>query len=320
MKSKKLMVHGLLVAGLLTGGLMATTTTANASSYSSKRNNSVKLVWRKSMHKHAMHGTKGYLYSKHLGRRYKSLKSYPKTTWYTSKHEKLVVKKDGHSKIYYYVTSGNKKHSGWIWRGYLKSGKNPKAVTTSNKSSDYYTNLANKLNKKYANANDDKPDGKTTSKTSSTKMPANSKQTESFDANEVQSDILTLLNQERVKRGVAPVTLATSVESASQTRSTQLLSDFNHVDATTNDTYIHGLLHAMKIYVPVSEVAGITNVDDTNMETAKEIIHEYFYDDADSNWEHRGLLSWDNAKKVGIGVTKSGNKVYDVINIYSWGV
>ncbi|NLR32830.1 CAP domain-containing protein [Levilactobacillus tujiorum] len=318
-QSNKILTTGLMALGLLSGGLLATTTTANASSYSTKRSHSVKLVWRKSMKKHAMHGTKGYLYSKHLGRRYKSLKSYPKTTWYTSKHEKLLVKKDGHSKIYYYVTSGNKKHSGWIWRGYLKSGKNPKA--TAGKSSNYYANLANKLNKKYANVNDDKSDAKTTNDTKpSATKPTTDKQAEAFDASAVQADILILLNQERTKRGLAPVTLATSVESASQTRANQLVSDFNHIDPKTNDTYIHGLLHQMNVYVPVSEVAGITNPGDTNMDTAQEIIHEYFYDDADSGWGHRGLLSWDKAKKVGIGVTKSGNRIYDVINIYSNGI
>lgn len=124
-RSKKPLISSLLVAWLVSGGLLTTTTTANASSYSAKRSNSVRLVWRKSMKKHIKYGTKGSLYSKHLGYRYASMEDYPTMNWKTVGHEKLVVKKTGKSRIYYHIVSLEGKVQGWVWRGYLKSGYTP---------------------------------------------------------------------------------------------------------------------------------------------------------------------------------------------------
>lgn len=97
------------------------------STYSKARSDSVKLIWRAKMGRHAYHTTSGARYSKHLGTRYASMSNLPNTTWYTNYHEKLYNKKKGTSAIYYHIVSGNGKHAGWIWRGYLHAGVNPNA-------------------------------------------------------------------------------------------------------------------------------------------------------------------------------------------------
>ncbi|KRM40375.1 hypothetical protein FD47_GL002857 [Lentilactobacillus parafarraginis DSM 18390 = JCM 14109] len=69
-----------------------------------------------------------YLWSKYHTTKLHNLKNYPKTTWYLSKS--VQMKHNGKSAIYYAVTSGNDKVSGYIWRGYLTKGINP-IVTNS---------------------------------------------------------------------------------------------------------------------------------------------------------------------------------------------
>ncbi|WP_225363791.1 hypothetical protein [Levilactobacillus brevis] len=104
-------------AGIL--GLSSVPASAN-SQYSAKRANSVRLVWRTSMKRHAYTATQGARYSKHLGIRYSNNDVTPTVTWYTDAHEKLYKKYQGHSTIYYHVKSADGTLQGWIWRGYLK--------------------------------------------------------------------------------------------------------------------------------------------------------------------------------------------------------
>ncbi|MFC6253523.1 GH25 family lysozyme [Secundilactobacillus hailunensis] len=101
------------------------TPSSSSSSYSAARSNSVKLIWRASMKRHAYWTLSGARYSKHLGIKYANMKNLPHTTWYTDGHEKLYRKSSHSYAIYYHVRSGNGQHSGWIWRGYLHAGLNP---------------------------------------------------------------------------------------------------------------------------------------------------------------------------------------------------
>lgn len=87
--------------------------------YSASRSNSVKLIWRRNMGRHAYKTTDGARYSKHLGMRYGYNSDMPDVTWYTDAHEKLYMKNSGHYAIYYHVKSADGQHGGWIWRGYL---------------------------------------------------------------------------------------------------------------------------------------------------------------------------------------------------------
>lgn len=100
---------------------------ALASNYSARRANSVKLVWRHKMGRHAYHTSRGARYSQHLGVKYSNNNDLPNVTWYTDAHEKLYNKTKHTSAIYYHVKSGDGRHGGWIWRGYLKVGMVNKA-------------------------------------------------------------------------------------------------------------------------------------------------------------------------------------------------
>ncbi|MCH5464907.1 hypothetical protein [Levilactobacillus tujiorum] len=124
---KIIQVATILVVGVGALGLTGVTASAN-SQYSAKRSKSVRLVWRKSMKRHAFTANKGARYSRHLGIRYSNNDVTPSVIWYTDAHEKLYKKNKGHNAIYYHVKSADGTLQGWIWRGYLKA---PKKATSN---------------------------------------------------------------------------------------------------------------------------------------------------------------------------------------------
>lgn len=113
------------------------------SQYSATRSNSVKLVWRKSMGRHALTATQGARYSKHLGIRYSNNDVTESVIWYTDAHEKLYRKAKGSSAIYYHVKSADGTLQGWIWRGYLKRGNIAAPTTSSSKGNNSTNNMTN---------------------------------------------------------------------------------------------------------------------------------------------------------------------------------
>ncbi len=129
----KKVIKGIVALGVGVGLFGSLGTTASAKSqYSARRANSVRLVWRTSMKRHAMTATKGSRYSKHLGTWYGYNSSLSDVTWYTNAHEKLYDVATGKYLIYYHVNSADGQHGGWIWRGYLKSAAStPATLTTS---------------------------------------------------------------------------------------------------------------------------------------------------------------------------------------------
>lgn len=115
--------RGLLISGAVVGLGLSSGIVGQASNYSAQRANSVRLVWRHRMGRHAYHTVKGARYSKHLGVKYSTNDDLPNVTWYTDAHEKLYNKHKRTSAIYYHVKSGDGQHGGWIWRGYLTAGQ-----------------------------------------------------------------------------------------------------------------------------------------------------------------------------------------------------
>jgi len=298
-RSKKLMFHGLLISGLLTGGLLATATTANASSYSSKRNNSVKLVWRHPMNKatYKAKSTKGYLYSKHLGRKYKSLKSYPKTKWVVNGHEKLTVKKTNKSKIYYHVKSTNGKHQGWVWRGYLKKVVTKNSTKTTSKKTTTTT-----TNKNEGQFIDD------SSNTSSKK--------EAFNASAVNQELLVLINKERENYGRKLLDSPVSLNTIAGIRSKQIVTNYNHTDASGNIISWELAKQYLKGVTSVSENISITDQGNTNKKTAEIIMDNYFNNDQASNGAHRGEILSEINNHVGLGVYEKDGQVYNAMDFY----
>lgn len=68
-------------------------------------------------------GTTAYMWDAHHTKKLHNLKNYPRTTWYLSKSVKM------RGSIYYQVKSGNRKTTGYVWRGYLTKGVSPYAGT-----------------------------------------------------------------------------------------------------------------------------------------------------------------------------------------------
>ncbi|WP_225419764.1 hypothetical protein [Levilactobacillus cerevisiae] len=132
----KLYLKGVMIATAIVGWGWHSSIVGEASNYSARRANSVRLVWRHSMGRHAYHTVKGARYSKHLGVKYSTNDDLPDVTWYTDAHEKLYNKAKRTSAIYYHVKSGDGQHGGWIWRGYLTAGQAAEVAGTTSQQSD----------------------------------------------------------------------------------------------------------------------------------------------------------------------------------------
>lgn len=133
MKSMKNLTFALLIFSLPLTALPLTTNTTVLAQASSKKaekhtytgNGSVKKISKTAYHSK---DSKGNLYSAlfmadkptvELTKK-TTLDKY-RTTWYATKEMSVRVDKH-HSRTYYYVTSSDKKVSGWTWSGYLTKG------------------------------------------------------------------------------------------------------------------------------------------------------------------------------------------------------
>ncbi|MGX6428527.1 hypothetical protein [Levilactobacillus yonginensis] len=126
----KPIIQGFLILVVAIGAWVGGNHQALANSqYSATRSRSVRLVWRRSMGRHALVATQGARYSRHLGVRYSNNDVTLNVVWYTDAHEKLYEKDKHKNAIYYHVKSADGTLSGWIWRGYLKSATKHSAST-----------------------------------------------------------------------------------------------------------------------------------------------------------------------------------------------
>ncbi|AQW21770.1 hypothetical protein PL11_007515 [Lentilactobacillus curieae] len=120
-KFTSILITGLFAAGV---GLAVQQPTAHAAYKWTKTKNYNNVPLRAK--------TKGtaYMWNWNHTKKLHNLKNYPHTTWYLSKSVKMVK---GHkSGIYYQVTSGNGKVSGFVHRNYLKISTNNTTKGSSN--------------------------------------------------------------------------------------------------------------------------------------------------------------------------------------------
>ncbi|WP_367294951.1 hypothetical protein [Levilactobacillus yonginensis] len=138
MKVNKLIVSALTILSVSTMGLATVASNADTALAKTKAAKIVKTTTYKAKQK--VHITKGSLYTTaKLTKVSHKAKNYRHTTFYRIKKAK-VVKSNKKKAVYNYVKSTNGKTKGWIWHGYVKTGKAPKAktseaVTSSAKSS-----------------------------------------------------------------------------------------------------------------------------------------------------------------------------------------
>lgn len=128
MNNKQKLMTAAALATLVGGGLVASNQTqaqAKTRAYSW-----VKTKKYSNLPYHAKSTkTSAYMWNWNHTKKLHNLKNYPRTTWYLSESVKMVS--GSKSGIYYQVTSGNKKTTGYVWRGYLTKGVNPAASSSS---------------------------------------------------------------------------------------------------------------------------------------------------------------------------------------------
>ncbi|MCV3741238.1 hypothetical protein OF387_08350 [Lentilactobacillus hilgardii] len=100
--------------------------------HASVRYYTVKTINRDNLPYHATTQRSAYVYNVSHTRRLHNLKNYPNTTWYVSKSLLMRSSYTGRKAVYYYVTSGNGRASGIVWRGYLTDGVNSGTSTAPN--------------------------------------------------------------------------------------------------------------------------------------------------------------------------------------------
>ncbi|WP_260339778.1 CAP domain-containing protein [Levilactobacillus parabrevis] len=122
-------VIGLLVVLGLGVGFVTNSTSSPSDSLSitAQAKKTVKVFATKKLAKKAVHVKKGNIYaSAKLTKVTHNAKNYKHTTFYRTKQVK-VVKTTGKKAVYQYIQTSNGKVKGWIWHGFLKNGKAPKA-------------------------------------------------------------------------------------------------------------------------------------------------------------------------------------------------
>lgn len=158
MKVNKLIVSALTILSVSTMGLATVASNADTALAKTKPAKIVKTTTYKAKHK--VHVTKGNLYTTaKLTKVSHKAKNYKRTTFYRIKKAK-VVKSNKKKAVYNYVKSTNGKTRGWIWHGYVKNGKAPKAkaskATTTLSKNQQFNKMFSEIKAQYKNGHVDK--------------------------------------------------------------------------------------------------------------------------------------------------------------------
>ncbi|WP_143461394.1 CAP domain-containing protein [Levilactobacillus enshiensis] len=282
-------LKGLLVLVLAIGGIASVTPAA--AKQSSK---GIVLKMTKVTTK-PYHATKGKIYrNTSLTKVAHNAKNYPRTTLYVTKH--ATIRKANHQRaVYYYIGKGKAK--GWIWHGYLKAGKVAKKSTT-------------KSTQKSVQA------VATTTTATTTTQPTTKT---AFDAAKMSQNFLAIVNQERAKVGVAPLTLNSKLTNLANQRAKDNadINTLSHTDAQGNAMFEKEAdQFGVGNWLTWSECLYMSGYDSLSFNFGKDAADGYLYDDADSNWGHRLNLISSETTQIGIGwYVKSGtHTVYNAID------
>jgi hypothetical protein len=132
-EARSLKKKSLLLTTLITAlGVGVISVSSSGLTHASVRYYTVKTINRANLPYHATTQRSAYVYNVSHTRKLHDLKNYPNTTWYVSKSLLMRSSYTGKRAVYYYVTSGNGRASGIVWRGYLTAGVNSGTSTTPN--------------------------------------------------------------------------------------------------------------------------------------------------------------------------------------------
>ncbi|WP_054748150.1 hypothetical protein [Lentilactobacillus rapi] len=138
---KRLTWLALIAFGLLIGGAGRSVSASTVTT--EQQVSTTQYVWTKVSHRNsaiAYHPktTKSvYLWNQLHTQRLHNLRNYPTTTWYVK--NSVVMQHDGVSHVYYELYNQHNSVSGYVWRGYLTKGINPKQTGISDLSKMAYT-------------------------------------------------------------------------------------------------------------------------------------------------------------------------------------
>ncbi|WP_048734819.1 CAP domain-containing protein [Levilactobacillus koreensis] len=190
-----------------------------------------------------------------------------------------TIRKANHKRAIYYYI-GKGKAKGWIWHGYLKAGKATKKTTTAVT----------------------QPTAKTT-----------------FDATKMSQNFLAIVNQERTKLGVAPLTMNDKLTNLANQRAKDNadINTLSHVDAQGNAMFEKEAdQFGVGSWTTWSECLYMSEGNALSFNFGKDAADGYLYHDADSNWGHRMNLISPETTQIGIGwyVQAQTNAVYNAID------
>ncbi|MCW3777323.1 CAP domain-containing protein [Levilactobacillus namurensis] len=286
-----------LAALVLCVSLLGVTTTAQAKRHTHAATVYSAWTWRP---KTKVKVKKGTLYTSiRLTKKKANLAKakYRKLTYITGK-QYAVKKANGKHARYNYIRSTNGKVKGYVWSGYVHQLKR-KATTKKRSTKVTKTRKA----------------GNSTPKSSEPATPV-------LSTAAYRSAFLQALNNERAKRNIPAVTESATYDTIAQHRSTQLLTNFAHGD-DQSDFIADDLFTAAGVAGLRGECISMDYMDDADANpsasVAKRDIHEYIYNDADSNWGHRDILLDAANTTIGIGATQkpSSEYVYGAIDMGS---
>ncbi|WEV39778.1 SLAP domain-containing protein [Lactobacillus sp. ESL0681] len=154
-----------------------------------------------------------------------------------------------------------------------------------------------------------------------------------FSLSDFRKAFITALNNERSKRGLTTVTEDPEHDDVVQKRSQLLPNNFSHTDKNGSFILEDYYKNAGISYYSIGECLamypwGWVTDHDTNelipapdggssADVAQNMIYEYIYNDADSNWGHRDILLNPNQKTIGLGavVALDSGQIYSAVGL-----
>ncbi|MCF6515345.1 hypothetical protein GSH19_04140 [Lactobacillus sp. S2-2] len=125
-----------------------------------------------------------------------------------------------------------------------------------------------------------------------------------------------LINMERAKRNLSPLTSDDQMNELAQRRSAEIQSNFSHYDKEGHALHVQEANQMNISYSYIAECIGYSSgYADTPESFAKTQINAMIYDDAASDWGHRDILLNPESKYIGVGVTVKGSKETLSVNI-----
>ncbi|MBC6349047.1 CAP domain-containing protein [Lactobacillus melliventris] len=156
---------------------------------------------------------------------------------------------------------------------------------------------------------------------------------ESFSLSEFRQEFLKKLNEERAQRGLNAVSEDANLDEVVQNRTKLLPDNFAHVDAAgnfiLNDFFNkagvkrHSTAECLAMFPWGVDVNHSDNslLDATKNASsalvADNMIYEYIYNDAESNWGHRDILLDPSAKTIGLGAIaeNESEQIYSSVGV-----